>query len=383
MKHVVVEGTNAINGTSAIQRYAHALVGELGRQPTKRTFTFLYLFENRRSLPRPKIENRAHREVTSRLPARLLLPIMRFTGSPKVEYLTGRSCDLVHFTGGLQAAPTRAPVVVTTLHGFLPIKFPQLVAQHETDRLRRNYEACVRRGTHFITVSEASKRDLMALYGVAEEHIRAIPLGVSPEFTTSSPTGGTTEGIREGLGLPAGRVALFVGTLEPHKNIRTIIRSFAMFQRDATTAWCLVLVGRRSGHVAAYEREIAELGMRDRVVFVDYQAPGSSLLPDLYRLADLLVFPSFYEGWASPPLEAMASGTPAVVSDIAPLRESTGGAALYVDPHDPADVAEKMGRLAEDPALYESQRRAGEAFAARFTWERCARETLAYYEELL
>ena len=304
---IVVDGTPAVRDIRAIKRYAHHLIVELGKTYGEERFSFFYLGRGIERSERPPIANAAT-EVLVNIPGRLLLPFMNRLGFPKLERFLGEACDLVHFPGGWPYVPTRASVVVTTIHGFAHLKVPEYMSSSWCRTLDRMYRTAVKRSTHFITVSETNKRELIEFYGVPEDRVKAIPLGVSPEFKNRK---GDADSLRKAcrrLGLPKSRRALFVGALEPHKNVANIVRAFALFLGRTGDRWELVLVGRHGPYAAWISRLAAELGVKERVRFFDYLPPGSTDLADLYNLADVFLFPTFYEGWASPPLEAMISG---------------------------------------------------------------------------
>ncbi len=381
--HIVVDGTPAVRDIRAIKRYTHHLIVELGKTRGGERFSFFYLGRGIRRSERPPVDDPTAAEVLVNVPGRILLPFMNRLGFPKLERFLGGPCDLVHFPGGWPYVPCRAPVVVTTVHGFHHLKVPEYMSSSWCRTLDRMYRTAVGRSTHFITVSETNKRELIEFYGVPEDRVRAVPLGVSPEFRNRKGEGDFLREARHRLGLGESRRALFVGALEPHKNVANIVEAFALFLSRTGDPWELILVGKRGSYAARISRLAAELGVEERVRFFDYLPPGSTALADLYNLADVFLFPTLYEGWASPPLEAMISGTPVVASDIPSLRESTGGCALYVDPRRAEEIARALEELASEEKLRRELSRRGEEFASRFTWKRCAAETLAYYRFLL
>jgi glycosyltransferase involved in cell wall biosynthesis len=165
---------------------------------------------------------------------------------------------------------------------------------------------------------------------------------------------------------------LYVGTIQPRKNLVRLLEAFAQLSPEAPR---LVIAGKRGWLSAPIERRAAELGLAERVVFAGY-VPDAEL-PGLLRGALAFVFPSLYEGFGMPVLEAMAAGVPVLTSSTSALPEVAGDAALLVDPCDTAAIAGGMARLAGDASLRADLRARGLARAAEFTWERCARETLA------
>jgi alpha-1,3-rhamnosyl/mannosyltransferase len=382
---IAVDATHSINDHRAIRRYARELVRELGAAPSRLgvELCFLYFFARRSVLAeiQPPLNARYSHRVSCRS-ARYLVPIMRMLGWPRAEHYARAPLNLLHFPGGDPYLPTRAPFVVSTVHGFAHVHAAAALPAGVIRVLERKCANCLRLSTHFITVSETSKSELAQLYGIHPSRIAAIPLGVSAEFSAGALDGPRRRELRERYGFAAERVALYTGALEAHKNVRAVVAAFERVQARERGRWQLALVGPR-GDYAEKLRELAAEHCSGGVRFVHDLLPGSRALADLYRLSDVFVFPSYYESWASPPLEAMISGVPAIVSDIPSLRESTGGAAVYVQPDDVDSLSECMLRVVGDCALRERQRRAGLEFASAQTWQRCAERTLRYYLQLL
>ena len=229
-----------------------------------------------------------------------------------------------------------------------------------------------------ITVSEFSANELMELYGLPRERIRVIPNGVSEDFTPRRDDQAMAK-LRQRLGLAAERYVLFVGGADPRKNHRLFLEAAAQ-QRTRLGARALVLVGSLTHPSGSYEESARMFGLTDRVF-----CPGRLSMRDLrllYSYADLFVFPSVYEGFGMPVLEAMACGVPVVTSNTTALAEVAADAALLINPHDARAMGEAMVRVLSDAGLRESLRQKGFGRVQQFTWERAARQTLAVYREV-
>jgi len=233
------------------------------------------------------------------------------------------------------------------------------------DRLifRRVVPRAARHAARVLTLSELTKRDLVELYGIPEEKIVVTPPGVDPAFTPNGPS-------------PDGEpYALFVGALQPRKDPVAAIEALALIGDGAPR---LVLVGPDKGGRADAERAAERTGLTERVEFRGH-VPREELAA-LYRGAACLVFPSRYEGFGLPVLEAMASGTPVVTTRTGALPEAAGDAAILVEERNPVALAGGIERALADR---ERLAAAGLERAARFTWADTARQTLAVYRELL
>ena len=381
-KHIVIDGTPAINDIRAIKRYCRHLILEIDQLETEFQFLLLYLAVKKNS--RLPSTNSPHAtRITSRIPGRMLFPLWQYLNAPPLSWWIKHPVDLIHFPGGLPYIPVKCDNILTTLHGFSCYLIPEYIDQTFIKKTKKEFDFTISKSTHFITVSEANKQEAMRLWDIPQEKITAIPLGVSPEFRVYDLSGGQKQTTLKKYNLPDKPIILFVGALEPHKNIKNIILAFHKLPVSLLKRYQLVLVGRESGYCEGYRELTRSLGLSDKVSFVDYIEPGSLDLAYLYNMAALFVFPTFYEGWASPPLEAMRCGTPVIASDIPSLRESTGGNAMYPDPHSLEEISNSMRLLLEDKLFYKEQREKGSEFAMRHTWKQCAEKTLKLYNQLL
>jgi glycosyltransferase involved in cell wall biosynthesis len=228
-----------------------------------------------------------------------------------------------------------------------------------------------------ITDSQASKTDISKYLGVPSSKVNVIHLGVDGCFHPVAGELAATVGRSHGL---PDRYVLYLGSVEKRKNLSTLLRAYAHLRRLVQVPK-LVIVGAKRHRSAGIEEILQELALVEHVLFPGY-VPDEDL-PALYSGADLFVFPSLYEGFGLPPLEAMACGTPVVTSNVSSLPEVVGDAAITVTPYDVEALAEAMRRVLTDADLRAELREKGLARAKQFTWERCAQETLAVYEQVL
>jgi glycosyltransferase involved in cell wall biosynthesis len=228
-----------------------------------------------------------------------------------------------------------------------------------------------------ITVSQASKADIVRHLRVTAERVHVTYEGVGDSYTPASIEEVSKIGAR--YGLPDGYL-LFVGSVEERKNLRRLLQACARLWA-AGERRLLVVVGARRWKYTKIMDTVQELGLERQVIFTGYVSDED--LPAIYSGADLFVFPSLYEGFGLPPLEAMACGTPVVTSNTSSLPEVVGDAAILVDPYDVEALAEAMHRVLSDPDLADDLRRRGLQRAQGFTWERTARETMEVYREVL
>ena len=267
---------------------------------------------------------------------------------------------------------------VFTLHDLIFLFHPQTHKPLNRWFLTLMMPRFLRVADAVIAVSECTKRDAVRYYGIPEEKIIVIYEGVNPRFRPAGPE--TVAAVRQKYGLPE-RFILYVGTIEPRKNLTTLLEAFHHLTTLQPCDLRLVIVGKRGWLYEGFFRRLRELGLEERVHFTGY-VPDEDL-PALYSAADLFVFPSLYEGFGLPVLEAMACGTPVVCSNTSSLPEVAGDAALLVPPTDVRGLAEAMARVLTDETLRGAMRAKGLARAGEFSWVRTAGETLRIYQTVV
>jgi glycosyltransferase involved in cell wall biosynthesis len=267
--------------------------------------------------------------------------------------------------------------LVSTVHDVVFRRHPEFVEPKLRGYLDRATERAVKGAARIITVSEYSKKEIACLYGASSDKVSVVPNGVFPP-----PAGNPLEEkakilLRESGVAPHGYI-LYVGSIEPKKNISLLLRALAGLKQDLGSG-CpqLVLAGSRNSVDYPLEDTIHELGIADKVRVLGY-VPGDTL-ECLYAHALLFVYPSLYEGFGLPPLEAMARGVPTIVSNASSLPEVVGDDAILVDPVNPDDLKRALGELLRDSERRQDLARRGRARANNFTWRRAAESHLEIY----
>ena len=266
--------------------------------------------------------------------------------------------------------------LVVTLHDLIPLLFPQTVSRRHHLLWKLMLRRVVARADRILTVSRATADDLAEMVPEAAPKTRVVYPGVDPAFGQA--TAEDVERLRRRLRLPPEYI-LFVGTLEPKKNVPSLLRAYdRLRQRHSVPP--LVIAGQVGWMAGPIFETVERLRLGNSVKFAGF-VPDNDL-PALIGGAALFVFPSIYEGFGLPVLEAMACGVPVVTSNRSSLPEVAAGAAVLVDPHDPESIAEGMQAILQDRELARRLAGLGRQRAANFTWERTARETLQVYREL-
>ena len=283
---------------------------------------------------------------------------------------------LLHATEHL-LMPLRGVPTVLTVHDLIFRHLPQYHKRLNYWYLNLAVPLYARRADAIITVSEASRRDLIAAYDVPPAKITVIYEAAASNFVPAAP--GELARARAKYGLPE-RFLLTVGTIEPHKNLSRMLAAFEkVLQQGVVDAW--VIVGRPGWLYDDFFARLESSPVREKVILPGYVSDVD--LPALNSAATAVVLPSLYEGFGLPVLEAMACGTPVVCSDTSSLPELGGDAARYFDPQDVEAMAAILTQVLADAALLDEMRRQGLEQAVNFSWAKAARETRALYERLI
>lgn len=270
---------------------------------------------------------------------------------------------------------------VVTVHDLVSFLFPETVPRKYSLYMRLMTRLATRSADRIIAVSNATREDLRRRLGVPDDKIVVIHEAVAPEFAIP-PAPGVVEAVTRRYGI-RGPYCLFVGNLEPRKNLSRLIEAFALIKAHGLVPGSehqLVLAGTRAWLHSGIFRAVEAHGLRSEVVFTGYVPPPD--LPALYAGATCFIFPSVYEGFGLPVLEAMAAGTPVIASRAGAIPEVAGDAALLIDASRPRDIAEAVATVLTDSTLRARLAAAGAARARAFTWETVARQTLAVYQSV-
>ena len=304
---------------------------------------------------------------------RLRLPI-------PVEWFTG-SVDIFHSTDFV-LPPVRQARTVLTVHDLAFMRLPQCAEASLRAYLNKVVPRSIERADLVLADSQSTKNDLIELLGVSRDKIEVVYAGVERRFR---PMVGemALQRVRKRYGLDFPFI-LSLGTLEPRKNFSRLIEAYALMRGSglgmADGELKLIITGGKGWLYDEIFARVEELGLTGEVIFPGFVADED--LPALYNLAELFVFPSLYEGFGLPPLEAMACGTPVVTSDRPSLPEVVGEAGLMVEATDSQELAEAMKRVLTDEDLRKGMREKGLKQAEKFTWEAAAEKLLDVYRRL-
>lgn len=294
----------------------------------------------------------------------------------QLPYQVKRSeIDLLHMPANVVPFIAPVPTIVTILDTTI-LRTPHYFPRWYRNYARRFIPLAARQSRLVLTISEHSKQDIVTTFNIPEQKVVVTPLAAGPEFRLL----GAKESAEVKQTYNLGRYMLTVGTLEPRKNVVRLLQAFAVVRaehKDITLVHC----GPQGWLFDDILREVQRLGIHDSVRFLG-RVPLDDLVK-LYNAAELFVYPSTYEGFGLPVLEAMACGCPVVTSAVSSLPEVAGDAAILIDPYSVDELSAALQRALSDTVLAEQLRGQGPARAATFSWSRCAGETVAAYKRAL
>jgi glycosyltransferase involved in cell wall biosynthesis len=268
---------------------------------------------------------------------------------------------------------------VVTIHDCIHLRFPEYLPNRAAlGYARASLWMATRTSNRILTVSEASKRDILRFFDVPAEKITVIYNGIDERFRVQ-PAEEELHRVCERYQLH-GDFVLYAGNVKPHKNLERLIDAFHLVRQDGLDHLKLVVIGDEVSKYAELRRAVHRYNLHKHVRFLGYMPDDT--LAVLYRLAAVFVFPSLYEGFGLPPIEAMASGTPVVTSNVSSLPEVAGDGALLVDPRDPAAIADGIRRVLADRELRDALRARGFKRASAFSWEHAAGQIRAIYADV-
>lgn len=287
-----------------------------------------------------------------------------------------RRCDVFHgarfFVPGKLSCPS-----VVSIHDVAFKRFPQFVTPLAFKYFDKAVAASARSAAKIIVCSQATRADLQELYGVPGSKISVVYDAAGREFSGVRDSA-RLDALKQRLGIRGGFL-LSVGTIEPRKNYANLLKAYALLKTGRELP--LVIVGGNGWLYEDVFEEIRRLGLHDRVIMAGHVDDRD--LAQLYCACELFVFPSFYEGFGLPVLEALQSGACVVASATSSIKELFGSCTFQVEPGNPGSIAEGMERVLNDGSLRARLIEAGKKRAADFSWEKTALETLAVYNTLV
>jgi len=291
----------------------------------------------------------------------------------------GHKVDLIHQPCFSAPLFFRKPVVVT-IHDIISILYPKNIPFASRMFYSKWMPFSYRRAAQIITISESTKRDIVKVLGINKDKITVIPLAVDDKFKKAV-TPAQLHQVKKKYHLPA-KYILHIGTLEPRKNLGLLIKAFSEVIKDEKFAdLSLVITGKKGWYYEGLFDLVRELNVGQRVVFTGYFDEKDK--PALYQGATVFAFPSLYEGFGLPPLEAMASGVPVISSNTSSMPEVVGEAGILIAPDDERAWVLNLKKVLSDRVLREEMIQKNKEQVKKFSWDKTAQKTIAVYQKTI
>ncbi|NRY60528.1 glycosyltransferase family 4 protein [Clostridium beijerinckii] len=299
----------------------------------------------------------------------------------RYNFLFNDKSDIYHFFNFI-VPPRIKGKIITTIHDMTYELYPETMDIRNLKRIKNDIQYSVNRADKIITVSESSKKDIIRFLNIEESKIEVIYNGVEYNKFNKSYSEEEKNRVRYRYGLPQNYI-LYMGTLEPRKNIESIIEAFSLLKKENapnSKNIKLVIAGKKGWLFERILNLVDKLNLKDDVIFTDYIDENDKSI--IYNMASLFVFPSLYEGFGIPVLEAMASSVPVITSNVSSLPEVAGDAAILVEAKDIKSIAKYMGKVLVDKELRNNLIKNGHEQAKKFTWESSAEKLITIYRDL-
>lgn len=268
--------------------------------------------------------------------------------------------------------------LVLTVHDLSWIRYPETHPVERVKAMNKYFQKSLERASKIITVSEFVKQEVQDVFKIPAERITCVWNGVEPLFRARSDA--ETLHVLHGFGLQHKKYVLAVGTLEPRKNLENALAAYMLLPEDIRKHYPLVLVGMKGWHTSKLEKQMRPLVSAGLIHVLGYLSRED--LATVTAGATTLLYPSIYEGFGLPPLEAMASGVPVITSRVSSLPEVVGDTGLLVDPFDAKDIANALELMLADAAFREAAGKKALARSSQFSWDRCVKETMDIYRQV-
>lgn len=379
---ILIDGSSAVIGSRAIRRYTLSLIKEFTKLSIQDEYNVLlnYFRGNSKEIDSLIAGKTNFRKIHLKIPRSITLPFWTNVNFPPIDLFTGR-VDIFHSLGD-DCPPVKSAKYIVTLHGITYMEVPELMNSKYVREKSAWLYKMVKRANYFVSVSKYTKNEFLKLFPEIDHlRVKVIPLGIDQRFRKIDRSI-VREGLVEKYDIKKPYI-LFVGGVEPRKNVVNIIKGFREIS-DVFPDLDVVLVGGADNNYLDLLREIINnLRLENKVRFVGHVGQESDDLSFLYNGAECFVFPSFSEGWASPPLEAMLCGTPVITSNVSSLPETVGNAAMLINPKDWIEIGASLGKLISDSDLRKQYIEKGLNHASQFTWKRCGEETYGFYKHIV
>lgn len=375
MKNVIIDMSPLVHGSRAVHRCTSCLVRELlGYKNIN--YDLLY-FGNIRNLGNHSTTTLFHsKNKVVPIPYRFLVPLWEKFSWPTIETFISGS-DIL-YTNEFYFPPSKNTLILATIHGLAYKIIPEKILPKFVDSLNKALVYILKHADYLISVSENTKKELTTYVGVPPERIYVVTHGVDKQFKKNDNFREIRNQLKKQYNLIRPYI-LYVGAIGFHKNIMGILSAYQkLFYKISHD---LVIAGPPDSAWNDANRYVIDCGLSNYVHFLG-QIHKTEDLSNIYNGADLFVYPSFYEGWTSPPLEAMACGTPVITSNCSSIPETVGNAAILIDPYNIEALANEIERVITNKNLQSELIEKGLAHVRSHTWEKAAAKMKKVFDDI-
>ena len=376
MKNIVIDVNPLVHGSRAVRRCLTCMVSELLNQNDDNYNLLSFSNKSKTEKYLPKVLFDAKKKVVP-IQYRLLVPFWKNLSWPKIETIIPE-CDIL-YTNEFYFPPTKNALALATIHGLSYRIIPEKIQPQIVQSLNQDLSFVIKHADYLIAVSETTKKELISQVGIPPDRIYVVTHGVDKQFRKIDNLPDVWDRLKKNYALNRPYI-LYVGAIGMHKNIMGILsayqKTFDKISHD------LVLAGPPDSAWDSANRFVYDCGLSENVHFLGHVSKTDDL-SDIYNGADLFVFPSFYEGWTSPPLEAMACGTPVITSNCSSLPETVGNAAILIDPNNTGALAHEMKRVLSNKELQIELIEKGLVHVASHTWEKAAQNMVEVFADVM
>jgi len=376
---IVIDATILAHGSRAGRRHSKNLIESLIRIDQKNSYNLLYIDRHR--------QRHRYADLTANcnvnqhfiaFPERLMRVAWQHLSLPKIEWHLGEF-DLLYATD-LFFPPTKNALVLGSVRGIAYYVIEDKLSSQTVNAMKKGLSYTLGNADYLLAVSQKTKQELTEYLDIEKDRIYVVPHGVDPKFKRLRERESLLVRLNSKLGFKPPYV-LYVGTIGHHKNIMGILEAYSICYENGIDI-PLVLAGPKGSAWEEANKWVIKKSLHKHVIFIGHVNQDTDEMTDLYNGADLFVFPSFYEGWTAPALEAMACGVPVITSDCSSLPETVGNAAIMIDPNDKEALAFEVERVLSDEALRLELVNNGYEHVCMHSWEKAANEFVDLFDDI-
>jgi glycosyltransferase involved in cell wall biosynthesis len=376
---IAIDATPLAHGSRAVRRHSKNLIETLIRIDRSNSYKLLYIDRRRQRNRYAKLlNNESVSEYIIPIPARALQAAWKHLHFPRSEWLLGEF-DVLYATE-LYFPPAKSGIILGSVRGIAYYVIENKIDPTIANHLKNGLRYTLKYSDYFLAVSQKTKQELIERLSIAKDRIYVVSHGVDPKFKKLQDRDALFSRLYKKLGFNEPYI-LFVGAIGHHKNVMGILEAYSICH-DRGIDIPLVMAGPEGSAWEEANNWVVKKGLDKYVNFIGSVGQDDGEMTDLYNGASLFVFPSFYEGWTAPPLEAMACGVPVITSDRSSIPETVGDAAIKINPDCTDELASEMIRVLSDESLRNALIGKGLTHIESHTWEKAATKMIKVFNEI-